>query len=184
MAWGLHERGYHVRMLEERRNPILRRTLEAVGSTVSRHVYETFPGVLIHSFEPRSGAQLMEWVARELSLVDLAIAVDGLPVELARWIANLDHPMLTRVFVTFRPEQLTTERIAELELDRYDRIFATAGPAAEIAWEHLKVAIAPQDLAFVGSEYLPDIPADLETTTENIARVLESALLLDISTEN
>ncbi|MEZ4522362.1 MAG: hypothetical protein R3A46_12070 [Thermomicrobiales bacterium] len=180
LAWGLHERGHTVRMLEERRNPTLRRTLEAVGSGASRHIYEAFPGVLIHSFEPRSGAPLMEWIARELSLVDLAIAIDGLPDEVARWIANLDHRDLTRAFLTYRPDDLTDERAGELELERYDRIFATSQPVASVRWEPLKISIAEQDAATIDSQYLPSVPEGLSATGNEVARSLEAIIPANI----
>jgi hypothetical protein len=147
LAWGLAERGHTVRMLEERRNPALLRTLELAGPAASRHVFERFPAVLIHSFEPRRGGRLMEWVARELSLCDLALAVHGLPVELARWIANLDHANLTRAFVTYRPESLSVVEATELELERFDLLFAAGPPPSSLSWEPLWRGLAPQDAA-------------------------------------
>ena len=179
LAWGLHQRGHHVRMLEERRNPTLRRTLETVGSAASRLTYERFPGILIHAFERRSGAPLMEWLARELSLVDLAIAVDGVPVEVARWIANLDHRALRRVYVTYRPDELTLARVAEVELERYDGVFASGQPAAAIEWSAIRKAIAPQDQTSVPPEFLPDDTSEDLVSTDEVAQTLERFMLPD-----
>jgi hypothetical protein len=176
MAWGLHQRGHTVRMLEERRNPALRRTLESVGAGASRQAFESFPGILIHSFEPRRGPQLMEWVARELSLVDLAIAIDGLPVELTRWIANLDHARLARAFVTYRPDELTDERAVELELDRFDLVLASGSPQARLPWHALPQSIAPQDLEAIPHDYLPVPELPSRVAPEKLARELERLL--------
>jgi len=161
-------------MLEERRNPTLRKTLEVVGSEAHRAAHEGFHGILIHAFEKRTGASLMEWLARELSLVDLAIAVDGLPIEVGRWIANLDHRALQRVFISYRPERLTQAQISEMELDRYDQIFASSRPAADVSWQPIHKAIAPQDMQAVPPEYLPDdFDADAGTP-EEAAKLLEA----------
>ncbi len=175
IAWGLHERGHYVRMIEERRNATLRRTLEAVGSGAYRAVHDNFPGVLVHAFEPRSGAALMEWLARELSLVDIAIAVDGLPSDVARWIANLDHRALQRIFVSYRPDDLTSERATEFELERYDGVFASSSPKASIAWSPIQRALAPQDLATIPAQYLPLEPGEAATPDE-VARTIEAAM--------
>ena len=164
-------------MLEERRNPSLRRTLEEVGSGASRHVYEAFSGVLFHSYEPKTGATLMEWLARELSLVDLAIAVDGLPLEVARWIANLAHPDMRRAYVTYRPEDLSAERAGELEIERYDAILASGEPAADLVWIPVRKSIAPQDRAAISATYLPPPDQDEEAAPDDIARTIESLLI-------
>lgn len=176
IAWGLHQRGHYVRMLEERRNPVMRKTLETIGAAASRTVYEQFPGILIHGFEPRSGAALMEWLARELSLADLAIAVDGVPTEVARWIANLDHRKLQRVYVTYRPDELTADRAAEVELDRYDGVFASGSPAADVSWTPIQPSIAPQDLDSLDPRYLPADAGQITATPEDVARVLETGM--------
>lgn len=120
----------------------------------------------------------MEWLARELSLVDLAIAIDGLPTEVARWIANLDHPELQRVFLTYRPDELTPERAEEIELERYDGVFASGSPVADIEWTPIGRAIAPQDLESVAPEYLPRSYRDEFVTPDEVARVIESAVLV------
>lgn len=176
LGWGLHRRGHRVRMLEERRNSMLRRTLEVVGAAASRAAYENFPGILIHAFEPRTGAALMEWIARELSLVDLAIVVDGVGTEIARWIANLDHERLVRAYATYRPDDLTAERAVELELERYDAVFASSAPVAPVEWTFLPRAIAPQDLEGVAAAYLPPDAADLTTAVDEAVRTLETML--------
>ena len=173
IAWGFHQQGRHVRMLEERRNAALRRTLESVGSAASRHAFEAFPGILIHSFEPRSGASLMEWVSRELSLVDLAIAIDGAGEELTRWIANLDHRTLTRIFVTYRPNELTGERAGQLELERFDAVFASSEPAAGIKWLAVGRSITEQDLRSVPPHYLPAADEESLEPPDKVARALE-----------
>jgi len=168
-------------MLEERRNPVLRKTLEVAGSAASRAVYDNFPGILVHGFEPRRGAPLMEWLARELSLVDLAIAIDGLPTEVARWIANLDHRSLRRVYVTYRPERLTEERAAEIELERYDATFATSAPEASRPWIQIHKSIAEQDIQALPHQYVPLADSPDLVPPEEVARLLESFMLFGVT---
>ncbi len=173
LAWGLHQRGHIVRMLEERRNPALQRTLRAVGASASRQAFDDFPGIHIHSFEPRSGAALMEWIARELSQVDLAIVVDGLPNEVTRWVANLDHRLIVRVFVTFRPNDLNDERAQNLELPRYDLIFSSSQPEASIEWQAIQPTVAPPDFAAVPPQFLPDEDVSSIADPIEVAREIE-----------
>lgn len=160
-------------MLEERRNPALRRTLETVGAAASRQVFENFRDIMIHSFEPRTGPALMEWVIRELSSSDLVIAIDGMPVELTRWIANLDHAVLTRAFVTYRPETLTVERAAELEVERFDVVLASGPPAVELDWEQITPVLAPQDRAAIPSAHLPPGVPDSQESLDEVANRFE-----------
>jgi hypothetical protein len=134
-----------VRVVEERQNEALTRTLRATGSHAARHVYESFPLIQYTTFEPRSGAPLLEWVTRELSLIDVGVAVQGLQDELCRWIANVTRENLTRAYLAWHPEELTTERADYLELARYDRILATGQPSADIDWDSISPTIAAQD---------------------------------------
>lgn len=121
----------------------------------------------------------MEWLARELSLVDLAIVVDGAPVDVVRWIANLDHQELSRVFLTYQPETLTDHRATELEISRYDAVYSTSTPQAAIDWLPIGFSIAPQDSRSIPAEYLPVLQPDRVMSPDEAARSLESALRID-----
>lgn len=156
LAQGLAAQGADIRIVEERKNPAVRRTLAEVGSDAFRRVHQKFPNVPVHGFEPRTGAKLMEWLSRELSLIDVAVAVNGLPDELCRWIANLDHESLTRVYMTFRPEELTSDRAEQLELERFDMIACVTAPEADVRWQLIAPTLAPAD-----GELINDVPDDL-----------------------
>lgn len=145
LAHGLALRGNDIRVVEERQNAKLTRTLQATGSQAARHVYESFPLIQYNTFEPRTGARLLEWVTRELALIDVAVAVQGLGDELCRWIANVTRDNLTRAYLAWNPEDLTTERAAYLELDKYDLILATDQPRADIEWTPVRPTMATQD---------------------------------------
>lgn len=145
LAHGLAERGNDVRIVEERQNAILKRTLLEVGAGPSRHFHQHFRNVQYHTYEPRTGAQLLEWVTRELALIDVSVAVDGVEQELCRWLGNVTREGLIRAFMTFNPEGLTEERAAALEIDKYDVVIATSKPAADLPWTALPPALAPQD---------------------------------------
>jgi hypothetical protein len=145
LAHGLSLRGNEVRIVEERQNAAVARTLRAVGAEASRHFHERFTMFQHHTFEPRSGAPLLEWVTRELSLIDVAVSVAGLGPELCRWLANVSREDLIRAYLTFEPERLTDDVVAALELQRFDLILAPRQPAANIAWRPIVVGVAGDD---------------------------------------
>lgn len=145
LANGLAVLGSDVRVVEERQNDAFTRTLRATGSAASRHVYERFPLLQYSTYEPRTGASLLEWLTREVSLIDTAVAVQGVDGELARWIANITRAGLTRAFLIWDPVAITAERMAELELDKYDVILSPA-PLAGLAWLPIRPSLAEQDL--------------------------------------
>lgn len=176
LASGLHARGHDIRIVEERRNPVLTQTLQKEGATISRHVYEAHPELVIHSYTGRTGARLLEWVSRELSLVDVGVAVHGLPDEVARWIANLTHPTLIRTYLTYSPIDLTNDLIQSLEIDRLDNVFAPGQPAAAVDWESVPPSISDADRA---AGLLDEIPANLRDALVDpdvAARAFEAAL--------
>lgn len=138
-------RGNSVRIVEQRRNHALARTLRQTGSGASRHFYEQFRDIQLVTYEPRSGAHLLEWVTRELALIDVAVAVGDIDDELCRWIANVTRERLTRVYLTWEPEELTAERVEQLELGLFDLILAPSAPSAPVAWLEVPRVVAPAD---------------------------------------
>lgn len=174
-------RGHNVRIVEERRNPVFTRTLALEGSAPARHVFEAMPDLVIHSYTPRTGARLMEWISRELSLVDVCVAVDGLPTEVARWIANLTHPTLVRAYLTFAPLTLDDDLISELEIDRFDTVLTPGQPAAPVNWESAPPTLSQADRS-VG--FLDVIPANLRDAVvepEAAALAFEAAVARTIA---
>ena len=147
LAHGLSLRGNEIRVVEERQNRAFSATLRAVGSGAARHFHESFRTFQHHTYEPRRGAQLLEWVTRELALIDVAVAVAGIEAELCRWLANVSRDGLVRAYLTFAPDEMTDEAVASLELDKYDLILAPSQPAAAIAWQQIEPAVAGQDRA-------------------------------------
>lgn len=162
LAGGLVERGHEVRIVEERQNEFLKRTLLEAGAEPSRHFHQQFPKLRYHTFEPRTGAPLLEWVLSELSLVDVAVAVDGIGSELCRWIANLTDTSLIRAYMTFNPHGLTDTVAGALELEKFDVIFAPTRPAAQLPWSELQPSLASPD--------------DRETFRANVPEQLQPAL--------
>lgn len=145
LAHGLALRGNDIRIVEERQNEILKRTLLEVGAEPSRHFHQHFGNLQYHTFEPRTGAPLLEWVTRELALIDVGVAVDGAGQELVRWLGNVTREGLIRAFLTYAPEALTEARVAELEIEKYDVVIAPSKPQADVPWTQLPPAIAPPD---------------------------------------
>lgn len=145
LANGLAVLGHDIRVVEQRQNEPLARTLRAAGAGASRHVYERFPLLHYSTYEPRTGAPLLEWLSREVSLIDVAVAVQGVDTELARWIANISREGLTRAFLAWEPEGIDDDRAAELELEKYDFILSPE-PVAGLPWLAVSPSLAEQDL--------------------------------------
>jgi hypothetical protein len=175
LAHGLSLRGNEIRIVEERQNAAYTRTLRAVGADAARHFHDTFKVFQHHTYEPRRGSQLLEWVTRELSLIDVAVAVAGIEPELCRWLANVSRDGLVRAYLTFEPELLTDEVVAALELERFDVILAPRQPAASIAWRPIVAGVAAQDRI---PAILKSItaPTDEEADPIHAAEVFESVL--------
>ena len=161
LAHGLALRGNDVRVVEPRQNEQLARTLRAVGSSASRHVHEAFPLFQYTSFEPRSGARLLEWVTREVALIDVAVAVGGVDDELCRWLANVTRDELTRAYLAWEPADLTQERVSYLEIEKYDVILTLAAPSADVDWVAVQRSIALQDMGDATGGYADSLPVDL-----------------------
>jgi len=137
--------GNDIRVVEPRQSEPLARTLRAVGADASRHLYKRFPLLQYSTYEPRSGAQLLEWITREISLIDLAIVVQGADTELTRWAANISREGLTRAFLAWQPDALPPEQITELELNRFDVV---CGPSqvGDLPWIEVHPTLAEQDI--------------------------------------
>ncbi len=145
LANGLAVLGNDIRVVEERQNEPLARTLRATGAAASRHVYERFPLLRYSTYEQRSGGPLLEWLTREVSLIDVAVAVQGVDTELARWVANISREGLTRAFLAWDPDSIDEARASELELEKYDLLLSPA-PVAGLPCLDVRPALAEQDL--------------------------------------
>jgi hypothetical protein len=152
-------RGNEVRVVEERQNQAFTRTLRQVGAGPARHFHDTFRAIQHHTYEPRTGAPLLEWVTREIALIDVAVAVEGLGRELCRWLANVSRDGIVRAYLTFDPDGLTNDTAAALELDKLDLVLAPSRPAATLRWKAVPLAIAEADRA---AGLLPNAPQDAD----------------------
>jgi hypothetical protein len=147
LAHGLALRGNDIRIVEERQNHAFARTLREYGAGAARHFYDNFDLIQHHTFEPRSGAPLLEWVSRETALIDVAVVVEGVGDELCRWLANVSRLDLARTYLTWDPAALTTERITQLEIERFDVLLAPSQPlAAPTPWGRIEPTVARADV--------------------------------------
>lgn len=178
LAYGLAARGNDIRIVEERQNAIVKRTLLEVGAAPSRHFHDNFSEMQYHTYEPRTGAQLLEWVTREMALIDVAVAVDGVEQELCRWIGNVTRERLIRAFMTFDPAGLTDERSQTLELDKYDLIIAPSKPASDLPWTQLPPALAPPDTVPAIRSVIPRELADTHVDPAVAATAFEQIMTI------
>jgi hypothetical protein len=177
LADALATRGDDVRVVEPRQNKHYVRTLKIERAPAARAMFEAFPNVQHHTFEMRRGPRLFEWLAREIALLDVAIAVDGIDDELVRWLANLNQPNLIRIFQTYRPESLSAARAAELELELFSSVVASSAPASGQAWSLVRPSVAPADAAAGRLEFVdPTVQRKLVEPSlayEDLATVVE-----------
>ena len=146
LAAALAKRGDDVRVAEARQNEHYVRTLESDRAQAARAMFESFPQVQHHTFDMRRGPRLFEWLAREIALLDVAVAVDGVDDELVRWLANLNQPGLIRIFQTYRPATLDVTRADRLELGLFNAVAAPAAPANGRSWSLVRPSVARSDL--------------------------------------
>lgn len=176
LALGLVGRGHDVRIVEERQNAIVKRTLLDQGAEPTRHFHRHFQQFQYHTFEPRTGAPLLEWVTRELALIDVAVAVDGVEQELCRWLGNVTREGLLRVFATYDPDSLTDERAAALEIEKFDLVVAPSRPAGTMPWSELPPAVAEADEEPVIQAQIPPAVRQAEIEPDRAAAQFEQII--------
>lgn len=173
LALALARQGHIVRVVEARQNHAFARTLREEGSGAARQFFNDFSVIQHHTFEPRSGAQLLEWVTREVALIDIAVAVGGIDEEECRWLANVTRAGLRRVYLTFTPHALSVESATRLELERFDRIIAPGRPPVELPWGRTPATLAPADeRAGLGARLDPETASSLAPAAEAAAAFL------------
>jgi hypothetical protein len=181
LAHGLALRGNDVRIVEERQNPAFSRTLRAVGAEAVRHFHQAFPLMQHHTYDPRTGAPLLEWVTREIALLDLAVVVDDVGDELCRWLANVSRRDLTRAYLAWDPGLLTSERVSYLELERFDLLLApTAAETVSIPWRSVTPALAQRDIEAGLHDHLPlglTLTADPVEAAASFERAVKSTVV-------
>jgi hypothetical protein len=124
LAHGLALRGHDVRVVEQRRNEAYVRTVVQERAGAARHFFDAFRTIQHHTYDPRTGAPLLEWLTREVALIDVAVAVGGLDDELCRWIANVTRDRLLRSYLAWELPDVAASRLVGLEIERFDLILA------------------------------------------------------------
>lgn len=175
LAQALGDHGHIVRVVEPRQNHAFTSTLRAVGSAAARQFHADFTGFQHHTFEPSTGGRLLEWVTRELALIDAAIAVDGLDDELTRWLANVTRPGLQRAYWTLHPETLTDNLAQRLQLALFDMVLAPRQPVADVPWRPIQRTIAPADVSNGLAELVSDAWVDGATAVDALLATFGAA---------
>lgn len=155
LAHGLALRGNDVRVVEERQNHAFVRTLREHGSEPSRHFHEHFAALQHTTWETRTGAPLLEWVTREVALIDVAVVVAGVNDEVCQWIANITRAGLTRVYVDWEPQLLSDANAARLQLANFELILSPAQPEAHVQWMPIALSLAGADADAGLADHVP-----------------------------
>lgn len=177
LAQALGESGHIVRVVEPRQNHAFASTLRAVGSTAARQFHADFTGFQHHTFEPSTGGRLLEWVTRELALIDAAIVVDGLDDELTRWFANVTRPGLQRAYLALHPEKLSDALAVRLQLALFDLILAPQQPVADLTWRRMYRTVARADMSNGLAEQAADDWVDNAAAVAALLAALASAAM-------
>ncbi len=99
----LAQRQQELVFLEERGNPLTVRALRRRGAAALRELATHWPELRYHTFEPRHGADLVEWLGRTLATADLALVELGVSEELTYWVGQLTRPHLQTFLVDLSP---------------------------------------------------------------------------------
>jgi hypothetical protein len=82
------------RFYEERANPWLRNMLLNRGASSLLAFQQLYPHIDYTTYDPRSGADLADWLTRVLATVDIVVIDSMAPPEITRWIGELTRPHL------------------------------------------------------------------------------------------
>jgi hypothetical protein len=94
MARCIVDLGDEARFYEERGNPWLRNMLTQRGARGFLDFQHHHPAVDYVTFDPRTGADLADWLTRVLATVDIVLVDAVAPRDIARWVAELTRPHL------------------------------------------------------------------------------------------
>jgi hypothetical protein len=103
------------RFYEERANPWLRNMLMSEGAASFLAFQEEYPEIDYTTYDPRTGADLADWLTRVLATVDIAVIDTSAPQDIMRWIGELTRPHLHTFLID------PSGRRAE-DLDRIERV--------------------------------------------------------------
>ncbi len=95
----LKQLGQDATFFEPRGNAALRALLHRSGSAALKDFRLNHPDVEYRTLEPRTGADLVEWMTRTLATIDVALIQSNAPAPLIEWLGKLTRPYLQTFFV-------------------------------------------------------------------------------------
>jgi hypothetical protein len=105
------------RFYEERANPWLRNMLTREGAASFLDFQRHHPEVDYTTYDPRTGAELADWLTRVLATVDIVVVDSSAPSEMVRWIGELTRPRLHTFLLDPRGED--PSRLESMERIEY-----------------------------------------------------------------
>lgn len=161
--------GDEATFFEERANPALRAMLVEHGAAAMTAFRLRYPNLAYRTIDPRSGADLVEWLTRTLSTVDIAVVLHQAPAELTRWVGFLTRPHLVTAFVD--PgigEQIAEAALREREISAFTGIWI-GNPGLRERY----LAVAPADQVH---DFGPVPPVETEDAGEAVERLRAAAV--------
>lgn len=132
LARQLRRLGHEAYFYEERGNPALLALLRSGGVRALDAFRAEHPEVAYRTYEPRSGADLVEWLTRTLATVDIALVLAGTPAPVARWVGRLTRAHLrTYLIDTGWGTPPSPEYLAEIEPAGYALVIVASESLAE-----------------------------------------------------
>lgn len=95
----LRQMGHEAIFFEPRGNDAVRALLHRSGSAALTEFRVRHADIEYRTFEPRTGADLVEWMTRTLATVDVAVIQASAAAELVKWLAKLTRPHLRTFYV-------------------------------------------------------------------------------------
>ncbi|HEU5424477.1 MAG TPA: hypothetical protein VFU72_13105 [Nitrolancea sp.] len=121
----LAERGDQATFFEERANPAVRALLRRSGGQALADFRARHPEIDYRTTDPRTGADLVEWLTRTLGTYDIALALAAAPAELVGWLGRLSRTHLrTYLLDTGYEPALDEAAIEAREPGNFTGIFA------------------------------------------------------------
>ena len=117
---------------EPRGNEALRALLQQSGARPLKAFHSRYPDIEYRTLEPRTGADLVDWMSRTLATVDVAAIQSNTSPDLINWLGKLTRPHLQTYYLEsgWNPAVLPSDQLIE-QLDSFTAVVVGNNDLAE-----------------------------------------------------